>query len=285
MKKLTEFREVFEKRMNQEGFVWHKQTYMHVDFDQGWIIAFWPYSYYNERYFNLQFDMRYLNSEFFDAGIEKMTNALHSYQGLYMFRQFDFPLVDKSMTTNDGTYAKAVSLEISKDRFQQVFDAYCRCASPHIHAIHTPMDAYVFKKKYIFMLKDQLDLHIEGKEVVDYLLYLGKREEALSLIPLMHKRYHYLLEHNQEYLKRLEASKNQDYYQWELQRAPELQKKLADLVAEVDQLEAQIRHGQYAECVVQVGSLLQERAETLKKCFSQKQLAIMATNWNIWQRE
>ena len=39
---LKQFRDIFDEEMTREGFVWRYQMYMHVDFEQYWLIGLWP---------------------------------------------------------------------------------------------------------------------------------------------------------------------------------------------------------------------------------------------------
>lgn len=273
------FRTVFEERMISEGFVWKSHVYMHVDFEQGWLIAFWPNSYSGER-FDLQFGLYFLNSDLFAEDIIEKLNILHQYQTNQMFRAFDFQTFDNHIFHWDGTPIKAVALKACKLEYQRVLNEYCINAAPYIHAIHTPYEAYQFKKKYCFPFKEMEQLNWEtGKEVIDYLLYIGEYSEALSLFPKITNRYQFLLKHESEYLDQLRKEKSPDLGYWE-QKMPEVLQKLKKTLIQVEQIENDIRQNKFVDRIIQTQDRILTQTEALKSVFTQKQQNIMRMNWN-----
>ena len=126
------FRKVFENEMNSEGFVWRYQTYIHVDFQQFWVLAVWPRITGQGHVFDIHYDL-FLMSGF---GPEDL-KLIHYGSFLSMEQQFNMVDPNREPPFN--------YLLNTTENYHYAFEIYHRDVSPLFHTIHSSADAFHFR--------------------------------------------------------------------------------------------------------------------------------------------
>ena len=263
---LNMFREVFENGLIEEGFIWRYQTYIHIDFEHFWYLAIWPKIFSDGHSFNIQFDLSFFNE---NSDIERRLKQLHSYQCQEVFVRFNFFQPVKRL------------LPVSKASFQESYDLYRSDVKKILHRIYTPNDACLFKQKYMVTLPDDpSQVYIEqGEKLINILLSIGEKTEALSMLPLMKNRISFLCDFLNIYEQEL-FSKWPDEYDQQKTENEKCRFQYQEEMRKLTDLESRILENQYESIVNKTIAELHRNAEYLRKAFSVKEIDQMVKGWN-----
>ncbi len=248
---IADFREIFDREMFKEGFIWRYQTYIHVNFEQYWFLAIWPKVFCGGDVFNIAFRLSFFHEY---ADIVKSLKQLHVGQLQEMFVKFVFFSPIRRVLPN------------SKPFYQLAFDRYNRFAKNIVHDIQTVSDACMFQKEYLISLPGSTN-HVPyewGEQLIQMLLLIHNKQEALSLISLMRNTVVFMLDSLDEYENHHMLKWPNDYLQ--LKRDIEIKRQFErNNMLRIDDLEQKILSGDYKEMVNATQEKLILSANNLRK--------------------
>ena len=252
------FRSIFDEEMAKEGFVWRYQMYMHVDFEQYWLIGLWP----KVANIGYDFSIQYKFKLFSFMDLELLKHA-HSQYGESMFSWFEM---------FDGNLLTTV------ENFKRVYEQYLQKVKPVFHGIRSSYDAYRFQNNYCNMYsQDQLHYHL-GMACIEYLLCINHKEDIPEILKKMKKRQDAWEEFF--YTKRpLPWNPKSKDYQQQWERYWMEKQNMQIRRAEIEELERMIAEDDFGDMKPTAEQNMKNKAEVLKKSFSKKEREIMYTSW------
>ena len=258
---LKQFRDIFDEEMTREGFVWRYQMYMHVDFEQYWLIGLWP-KVANIGYdFSIQFTL-----ELFNCMSLKSLKAAHSQNYEPMFTKFDM--------------YEDIDLPTSIENFEKVCEQYIQKVKPIFHGIRSSCDAYRFRNTYSSMFSRETILFGLGKSCIEYLLFLNKKEEIPEVLNKMKKGQNDWEEYF--YTRRpLPWNPASKYYQQEWEDYWREKLNMEKRHEDIKELERKVTENDYGNMAHIAEQTMQSMANILKKSFTKKERDIMNTGWNL----
>ena len=282
---LKKFRTIFEEDMNREGFIWKYQTYLHVDFDQYWILAIWPGVAAQGHVFDMYHRMFLMNC--FD---EEDLKQIHSDNLFSMGRIFNItdPKSNRGYPFNE--------FENTEESYQTAFEIYCRDVNPIVHQIQSSYDAYLYKREYVsFSFEKEWMWFSKGQVHIEYLLPL-KREDEIQEVMTKIKKGQIVWERRYnnreppvykepslrgysrksaaraiEIAKRI-AQHEMEQYQQEKQAISETRQKIREL-------ENMLQTTDHEELSKQVLERMENVSSMLRNRFSKKEKEVMNAGW------
>ena len=271
--------------MNREGFVWKFQTYLHVDFDQYWILGIWPTVAAQGHVFDMCHRMLLMNC--FD---EKNLKWLHSGNLFSMGRIFNItdPKSDRGYPFNE--------FENTEESYQTAFEIYCRDVKPIVHQIQSSYDAYLYKREYVsFPFEKEWMRFGKGQVHIEYLLPL-KREDEIQEVMTKIKKGQIVWEeqyNNREppvykepsllgYTPRsaarlIETLKKSTELQMEQYKR--IKQAIIETRQQISEYEHMLQTTDHEELSKQVLEKMENVSSMLRNRFSKKEKEIMSTGW------
>ena len=282
---LKKFRAIFEEEMNREGFVWKFQTYLHVDFDQYWILGIWPTVAAQGHVFDMCHRLLLMNN--LD---EENLKWLHSDNLFSMGQIFNItdPKINKRYPLNE--------FEDTEESYQTAFEIYCRDVKPIVHQIQSSYDAYLYEREYVsFAFEKEWVRFGTGQVYIEYLLPL-KREDEIQEVMKKIKKGQIVWE--EQYNNREPPVYKEPsllgYTPRSAARLIETLKKLAELEMEqykrekqdiietrqhISELENMLQTTDHEELGKQVLERMENVSSMLRNRFSKKEKEIMSAGW------
>ena len=162
---LKEFRNIFEDEMTDEGFVWKYQAYFHINFDQFWILAFWPRVTGQGHIFNMHYGLLLMN--------DIDPDDLHKTHFGNLFSLGE--LIRRINPVCKTFYGEQFNI---KKSYQLLFEGYCQYVKPVIHRIQNSYGAYMFKRDFASLSYENDWIRTEkGMMYIEYLLPLKSEDE------------------------------------------------------------------------------------------------------------
>lgn len=275
---ITAFRGIFEREMNREGFVWRYQTYMHVDFQQYWMLCIWP-RVTNQGYsLNMHYSIYLMN----EVSLDQL-DWIHA-SGLNNYMQWGFNIKNPRFE----------NLWNTTEDYQFVFDTYCRHVRPVLHSIHNSEDAFRFREAHPPILPPDIIDYEGGKCLIDYLIYLGWEDEIPHILQKMRALYEERIKHDQEHppkhhqpdismcskmkAARLIALADQSYEN-EMSLMRERIQQNTQMLARVSELESSLMTADHLDIAKQTEESMRNISEQLQKRFSKRDMMIMVNGW------
>ena len=256
---LRQFRDIFDEEMTREGFVWRYQMYMHVDFEQYWLIGLWP-KVANIGYdFSIQFTLNLFNA----LNLESL-KAAHSQYYESMFIEFNM--------FDDFDLSAAV------ENYKCAYEQYVQKVKPVFHRIHSSYDAYQFRNQYCKVFnQDSLPYPI-GESCIEYLLFLNKKEEIPEVLNKMKKGQNDWEDYF--YTRRpLPWNPASKYYQQEWEDYWREKLNMEKRREDIKELERKVMEDDYGDMAFVAEHAMQSMADTLRKSFTKKERDIMEIGW------
>ncbi len=273
---VKQFREVFDTQLQSDGFVWRDGMYQHVDFENFWYIFLWVKSKGQGHYFDVLFYIGLLSNldtehlrEYADSFGTSFLKIHHMKNPYYWSRDMD--------------YTQALKIYLTfRNRF---------------HQINTLYEAYQALMELSFTKEIAW---LGGENLIDLLLYLNKKEEAITLLKAYNKQLNQYILEGEQYNQKVNESiqKLTNSLNHELSDTVKEKKESLILLCEKDINTTQKRIYHEKEGInhnkLLIDSIIQGTiddratifyekslavADMLKKHYTKQQLEIMKNNW------
>ncbi len=291
---LRRFREIFEKQMNQDGFVWKHHMFIHICFEQGWYATVhpWVVSYGDEfktvcavgLLVNLTAEELKLYHHAQEPSIGRYFDV---FTNLPKELQFD---VHRSSTEPPEHYE---TLPVSNVFFQYTLKRYAESVRPIFHEITNIHDVFLFERQYeVIPWPSLYDIMM-----LDALMSAGYIIDALSYIPILrtktNEKIDMYIKYKKEAIQKLEELKQYENTMNEKLRQVQIHgqqivlkgciesiKNSQIYLQQLNKLEQMISAGTYQERINTYQERVSIAVANHMKCFSKKEKSIMIENWH-----
>ena len=257
---LRQFRDIFDEEMTREGFVWRYQMYIHVDFEQYWLIGLWPKVENIGYEFGIQFTLDLFNC----MSLESL-KAAHSQYYDAMFTKFDI--------------YENFNIRTSIENFRRAYEQYIQKVKPVLHGIRSSYDAYCFRNTYCTMFDGETILFGIGESCIKYLLVINEKGDIPGILNRIKK--HQDVWEKSYYARKPPLPGDTDNKFWQLEMEGYRKEKIniEEYRKYIQELERKILENDYGDMANSTKQAMQNMADTLRKSFTKKEIEIMKKGW------
>ncbi len=279
---LRTFREIFEDDMNNGGFVWRHQMYVHVDFQQFWLLAVWPRVSGQGNLFDVHFGIFLMNS----LDPEKI-KLIHTGHLLSLSEHFG--------EGSSGYISNAGELWNTVENYRYVFNVFQHKASPIFHGIRSTGDALDFRLTHACLPTETEEMEfIVGRHLVELLIYLHRDEEIPEIIRRIKSLLYYRIERDRQNPivyqnpvilgcspkqaeRRVSLAKKE--YVARLAARDKRERGYSETQMAIDLLEHTLQTVDHTEIAAVVYNNMKRVSDNLQKQFSKSEIIMMRTKW------
>lgn len=256
----------------KDGFIWKYGMYIHVDFQNEWIVCICPRVYWGSEY-----EIQYY--------AEALGNT--SPEWIRTLSRFGSTCASsRYLVSQEKRPSKAIR-EITEESFLNDLNDYQNTIRDILKRIHTLEDVVHFQQQY-YPYKN----HIICEDWFNILMYIGKHDEAAELISPMRESILFLIDMDESRLNDNLHRLSKQLFPKSMKRTEETYKKslVEDnettkrrlrgyqyALTRIDIMEQQIRNHQYNDFIQQMDRDTKDNKEQIMKMFSAKERTVMET--------
>ena len=280
---LNKFRSIFDDDMTKEGFIWRYQTYLHIDFEQFWLLAIWPRVAGQGHVVNIHCGL-FLMNDFLPEDL-KMIHQGNLFAIGDLIRKV-YPIIKTSYSEQTN----------NEEGYRILFYNYYQMMKPVIQRIHSSFDAYQFKRDFLSLPYERDWLRLErGKEYIEFLLALEKEDEILEIMkkikkgqflweerysksePPLYKEPSLIGYSPKEAARRIETEKK--LFELLIEQYHREQQDIIESRKEIAELERMLCMSDHAELGKEVLIKLENNSSMLRSKFNKNDLNTMRNGW------